>query len=156
MLSPTDWFKIIQIFFYTPMVYLGWYYLLLNSPDLALDNSPWTITIFWICNALVFILVFTLIYSIFFKYYQSQNHLNRIQIRYFVGTSLFSVFFWVGIFFWRTFIFYSPDLPKALTNLAIFSAAILGSIGVIQLWFSVCAIQLAVWIKSRPNMNQRP
>lgn len=135
------------------MVYLGWYYLLLNTPDLAVDNSLSSITIFWICNALFFILVFTLIYSPLFRYHQTQKNINKTQIQYFIGCSVFSVFFWLGIFYWNTFIFYSATLARGFNNLLVFSAAILGSVGVLQLWFSTCAFQLILWTQHRQKRN---
>ena len=144
-----DWFKLAQIFVYTPFTYIGWYYLVINTPDIAVDNSATVVVIFWMLTVLFFILLSILIYLPFFKYSQTNNTLNKTQIVNFIGTSVFSVFFWSGIFYWHTFIFYSKSIEQAFGNLLIFSMAILGSVGIVQLWFSTLAMQVVIWIKRK-------
>ena len=145
----TDWFKLVLIFILTPFTYTGWYYLVLSTPAIEIDNSATTIGIFWILTFIYFILLTTLIYLPLFKYSSTQTSLNKIQIINFIGASIFSVFFCVGVFYWHTFIFFSKSLDQAFRNLLVFSLAILASIGVVQLWFSTIAMQIVLWIKRK-------
>jgi hypothetical protein len=144
-----DWLKLAQIFVYTPFTYIGWYYMVINAPDIAVDDSLFVISVFWILSCVFFIMLSTLIYLPLFRYSKTNTSINKSQITNFIGASVFSVFFWSGIFYWHTFIFYSKSLEQAFRNLWVFSLIILGSIGVVQLWFSTIAMQITVWIKRK-------
>jgi len=141
--------KYILIFVSTMAVYLIWYFLIINSPIDQFELDIYSVMSFWLTSILYFIFAFALVYFPIFKYYKLQTELNLNQAVNYVLSSVFSVFFFIGIFFWAKFIFASPSLRDALTNLFIFSCLILGSFGVIQLWVSTLAMQLVIFLKSK-------
>jgi len=147
--------KSVLVFLGTPLIYYFWLVLIDNAPavtvDLTVMNSS-TITFilsFWVITILYFILAFAVLYFPLFKYHTKQKSVNQTQVNNLIFSSVFSVFFCFAIWYWHRFIFDSRSIIKALEGIFIFSALILGVFGVIQFWFSVLALQIVVWVKSR-------
>lgn len=147
--------KSVLVFFGTPLIYYFWLVLIDNAPAVTVDLTVMStetilfILSFWVITILYFILAFTALYFPLFRFHPKQKIINQTQAKNLIFSSVFSVFFCVASWYWHRFIFDSRSIIKAFEGIFIFSALILGVFGIIQFWFSVLALQIVIWVKSR-------